>query len=82
MANVHVQKVGRVFSNIVGNAVQAMRQKGRIWFRTRERDGLIEFCVGNAGSVIPAESLSKLFEAFFTSGKKGGTGLGLAIAQK
>jgi len=82
MANVHVQKVGRVFSNIVGNAVHAMGQKGRIWFKTRERDGLIEFCLGNAGSVIPAESLPKLFDAFFTSGKKGGTGLGLAIAEK
>ena len=82
MVNVHVQKVGRVFSNIVGNAIQAMGYKGGLWFKTRERDGLVEFCLGNAGSVIPADSLPKLFDAFFTSGKKGGTGLGLAIAQK
>ena len=82
MANVHVQKIGRVFSNIVGNAFQAMRTKGKMWFKTSERDGMIQFCVGNSGSIIPQESLSKLFEAFFTSGKKGGTGLGLAIAQK
>jgi signal transduction histidine kinase/ActR/RegA family two-component response regulator len=82
MTCVHSQKVGRVFSNIVGNAVQAMKYKGSMWFKTQERDGMIEFCLGNAGSVIPAENLSKLFDAFFTSGKKGGTGLGLAIAQK
>jgi signal transduction histidine kinase/CheY-like chemotaxis protein len=82
MANVHVQKIGRVFSNIIGNSFQAMRNKGLMWFKTSERDGMIEFCLGNAGSVIPAESLPKLFEAFFTSDKKGGTGLGLAIAQK
>jgi signal transduction histidine kinase/DNA-binding response OmpR family regulator len=82
MAHVHVQKIGRVFSNIAGNAFQAMRSKGKMWFKTSERDGMILFCVGNAGSLIPQESLSKLFEAFFTSGKKGGTGLGLAIAQK
>jgi len=81
-ANVHVQKVGRVLSNIVGNAVQAMGYKGEIWFKTRDSGNMIEFCVGNAGSVIPEESLGKLFDAFFTSGKKGGTGLGLAIAQK
>ncbi len=80
--DVHVQKVGRVFSNIVGNAVQAMKQNGDLWFKTRELDGRIEFCIGNAGSVIPTESLPRLFDAFFTSGKKGGTGLGLAIAQK
>ncbi len=59
-----------------------MAYKGQIWFSTRERDGFVEFHLGNAGSVIPPESLPKLFEAFFTSGKKGGTGLGLAIAEK
>jgi signal transduction histidine kinase/DNA-binding NarL/FixJ family response regulator len=82
MAHVHVQKVGRVFSNIVGNAFQAMRLKGAMWFKTVESDGMLRFCIGNSGSVIPEESLKHLFEAFFTSGKKGGTGLGLAIAQK
>ena len=82
MVNVHVQKIGRVFSNIVGNAVQAMGRKGELWFRTKEREGMVEFCLGNAGSSIPADSIPKLFDAFFTSGKKGGTGLGLAIAEK
>jgi signal transduction histidine kinase/DNA-binding NarL/FixJ family response regulator len=82
MANVHVQKVARVFSNIVGNAIQAMKGNGSLWFRTREVDGFIEFCLGNSCSVISPESLAKLFDAFFTRGKKGGTGLGLAIAQK
>ena len=82
MVNVHAQKLNRVFSNIIGNAVQAMNQKGVIWFKTREGDGYVEFCIGNSGSLIPEESLPKLFDAFFTSGKEGGTGLGLAIAQK
>ena len=82
VVDVHVQKVGRVFSNIVGNALQAMNYNGDLWFRTRERDGMVEFCLGNGGSVIKDESLTKLFDAFFTSGKKGGTGLGLAIALK
>ena len=82
MVNVHVQKVGRVFSNIIGNALQAMGYKGNIWFKTSERNGFIEFCLGNSGSVISQESLPKLFDAFFTSGKKDGTGLGLAIAEK
>ena len=84
--SVDTLKVGRVFSNIVGNAVQAMNQKGKLWFKTEvvEEHGnsFVKFCLGNGGSFIPPESLSKLFDAFFTSGKKGGTGLGLAIAQK
>jgi signal transduction histidine kinase/CheY-like chemotaxis protein len=83
---VDTTKILRVFANIVGNAVQAMDCKGVLWFRTRETviEGktYVEFCSGNGGTFIPAENLEKLFDAFFTSGKKGGTGLGLAIAQK
>lgn len=82
MVDVHVQKITRVFSNILGNALQAMDFTGSLWFKTRDLGDSVEFCVGNSGSIIPPESLPKLFEAFFTSGKKGGTGLGLAIAQK
>ncbi|MEI8027073.1 MAG: HAMP domain-containing sensor histidine kinase [Pseudomonadota bacterium] len=82
MVNVHALKIARVFSNILGNAIQAMNYKGSLWFKTREQDGCVEFCLGNAGSIIPPESLTKLFDSFFTSGKKGGTGLGLAIAEK
>jgi signal transduction histidine kinase/DNA-binding NarL/FixJ family response regulator len=80
--SVDTLKVGRVFSNIVGNAVQAMNEHGTLWFRTREVGGFLEFCVGNGGSFIAPEHLSRLFDAFFTSGKRGGTGLGLAIAKK
>ncbi|MCA2961747.1 MAG: response regulator [Silvanigrellales bacterium] len=75
-------RLGRVFANILGNAVQAMSEKGSLWIRTDERDEFVEFVLGNGGSAIPAESLPKLFDAFFTSGKKEGTGLGLAIAKK
>ncbi|MCA2959541.1 MAG: response regulator [Silvanigrellales bacterium] len=82
MVRVDSLRLGRVFANILGNAVQAMHEKGRLWIRTVEHDGFVEFTIGNAGSVIPAESLPKLFDAFFTLGKKGGTGLGLAIAKK
>lgn len=82
LVSVHVAKINRVFANIVSNAVQAMGCRGELWVKTRDADGYVEFCVGNAGSYIPPEHLPRLFEAFFTSGKKGGTGLGLAIAHK
>ncbi len=82
MVNVHMQKVGRVFSNIFGNALQAMNYKGNVWFKSREVDGFIEFCLGNEGSLISKENIPELFQAFFTSSKQGGTGLGLAIADK
>jgi CheY-like chemotaxis protein len=84
--NVDSIKIHRVFSNILGNAIQAMKLKGSLWFRTREvienEIVFVEFCIGNNGSFIPEECIPMLFNAFYTSGKKGGTGLGLAIAQK
>jgi len=75
-------QVSRVFSNILMNAAQASQGQGKLWIHTRDREKFVEFRLGNEGSVIPKDSLARLFEAFFTEGKKGGTGLGLAIAQK
>ena len=83
MVSVHALKIGRVFSNIVQNAMQAMGHRGNLWFKTKEgAGGSVVFCIGNGGSFIPAADLPTLFDAFFTKGKPGGTGLGLAIAQK
>ncbi len=84
--NVESGKVLRVFANILGNAVQAMDLEGIVRIETSniEENGqaYVLFVFGNNGPPIAAEHLPKLFEAFFTSGKKGGTGLGLAIAHK
>ena len=75
-----VLKVGRIFANIVGNAVQAMKRNGTLIFSTAEveEEGrrMVRFSIGNTGSFIPPENRSKLFEAFFTSGKKGGDRFG------
>jgi len=81
--NIDVIKTNRVFANIIGNAAQAMKYQGHIWFRSKESaEGFTQFTIGNSESYIPPEKKDQLFEAFFTSEKKGGTGLGLAIAKK
>ena len=81
--NVDIMKTSRVFANIVGNAAQAMKYKGKMWFNTHSVEGgMIQFTIGNSDSYIPPEKMERLFEAFYTSGKKGGTGLGLAIVKK
>lgn len=64
------------------NAFQAIDGKGHIWIETKEQEGFMQICIGNEGSHIAEAELSKVFDAFFTSGKKSGTGIGLAIAQK
>ena len=82
--NIDVLKVSRVFANIIGNGVQAMGYKGDMWFHLNNtaKEGFTKFTIGNSGSYISPEKLDLLFDAFFTSDKKGGTGLGLAIAKK
>ena len=76
-------KVPRVFSNIINNAIEHMGQTGKLWIVSREYDnGFCEMRIGNSGSFIPPEDIPQLFDSFFTKGKAGGTGLGLAICKK
>lgn len=86
MISVDPIKAGRLFANIIGNAIQAIGSNGRLWFGTRQlgegSKTFTEFRIGNSGSHIEAETIPHIFDAFFTTKKRGGTGLGLAIAKK
>ena len=77
-------KVQRVVSNIIANAFQAMPSDGDIYFYAHSVGKLqmTELVIKNTGSSISAEDMPKLFDAFFTKGKRKGTGLGLAISKK
>jgi signal transduction histidine kinase/ActR/RegA family two-component response regulator len=84
---VDVTKVARVLTNIVVNALQAMSFSGELRFATsllknEEGGACLQFTTGNSGSYIPESEIEKLFEPYYTKGKKSGTGLGLAIADK
>ena len=81
--NIDGIKFSRVFGNIVGNAIEHMKGRGRIWFcATKPKEGFSTYTIGNSGTYILREDIDRLFEAFFTKDKAGGTGLGLAIAKK
>jgi signal transduction histidine kinase/CRP-like cAMP-binding protein len=77
-----VEKVVRVFYNIAANAADAMKDGGTLTVRSLRKNGyvLIEFI--DTGSGIPDEIRARVFEPFFTHGKRHGTGLGLAIVKK
>jgi hypothetical protein len=63
-----------------------MKFEGEVWFKakeiTRNENNSIEITIGNSGPLIPSEDLAKVFEPFFTKGKREGTGLGLVIAKR
>jgi two-component system, NtrC family, sensor kinase len=79
----------RVLINLIDNAVEASRGKGRIDIKTLVNQSgagkapgvMIEIVDKGAG--IPAEILPKIFDLFVTTKPPGkGTGLGLAICQE
>ena len=81
--NIDREQMRRVFVNLFDNAIQAMKQKGRIWVSTKMdwKHKRVRITVADEGSGIPQEDQEKLFVPYF-SRKRTGTGLGLAIVHR
>ena len=62
--------------NVLDNAFDALKNKGKIWIQSKENDGFLELTLGNSGPLIPEEKLKTLFE-LGKSDRKHGSGLGL-----
>jgi signal transduction histidine kinase len=73
--------IGRVFRNLVANAVQATPPGGRVVVQTARMGDKAVIRVSDTGSGIPRERLETIFEEFMTT-KRGGLGLGLAISKR
>jgi signal transduction histidine kinase len=73
--------LGRVFRNLITNAIQATAEGGRVVIATARVGDRVEITVTDTGSGIPPERLSAIFEDFVTT-KRRGLGLGLAICKR
>ena len=77
-----VNRITRVFFNLVGNAKDAMPEGGELEIVVAPKSPDWVFTVRDSGTGIPPERLEAIFEPFKTFGKERGTGLGLAITKK
>jgi two-component system NtrC family sensor kinase len=73
-------KLQQVFLNLFLNARDAMPKGGWLTIVTRADEANAAVEIGDTGSGIPAEQLSRIYDPFFTTKEIGkGTGLGLSI---
>jgi len=73
--------LGRVYRNLILNAIQATAPGGLIVVASEARGERVQVRIYDTGCGIPAERLGQIFEDFVTT-KRRGLGLGLAISKK
>ena len=73
--------LGRVYRNLITNAIQATHAGGTITISTAPVGDRVEIRVADTGSGIPPERLAAIFDEFVTT-KRRGLGLGLAISKR
>jgi PAS domain S-box-containing protein len=83
----NLRALEQVFSNLITNALQAMRSTGGNLIlkvqtvHSPEGRSYVEISVADNGPGIPKEIQERIFQPFFTT-EQNGTGLGLAISKR
>jgi signal transduction histidine kinase len=84
-------EIRQVLANLIGNALDAMPNGGRLFLRVRNGSGRrsdgewstgVRVSVTDTGTGMSEETLRRVFEAFFTTKPNTGTGLGLWISEE
>lgn len=79
-ARCHPREIAQVFLNVLLNAIQAIKDEGKIVISTGKVNGAVRVAIGDTGCGIPRENLHRIFDPFFTTKPVGqGTGTGLSV---
>jgi len=76
-------ELNQIWANLVDNALDAVKDGGRVTVTARAEGATVVVRVVDNGSGIPADVKSRIFDPFFTTKPVGhGTGLGLDIVRR
>ena len=76
-------ELNQVWTNIIDNALDAMKAGGELTVQTLSDREHVFFVVTDTGPGIPKENLERIFDPFFTTKDVGeGTGVGLDLVRK
>jgi len=78
---VDVEKIKRVFVNIIKNAIDAMPKGGTLTIKSRKLKGNLEIAFSDTGSGMSKGTLERLWTPLFTTKAKG-MGFGLPICKR
>ncbi|HEY7001458.1 MAG TPA: ATP-binding protein [Candidatus Udaeobacter sp.] len=75
------EQMKQAFYNVIKNSIESMSRHGILRIRTNRDDTHVTVSFTDTGGGMSAESLSRVFEPYFTT-KPSGTGLGLLIVRR
>lgn len=81
LVNANDYAMGRVYRNLIQNALQATAPGGSVTVSTERANGHIRIHIADTGIGIPSDRLQTIFDDYVTT-KKRGLGLGLAISRR
>lgn len=77
----YASELNQVWTNIIDNAIDAMKGNGEITLRTYTENDHVVVEIADTGPGIPEEIQTRIYEPFFTTKPPGqGTGLGLHVS--
>lgn len=79
--HLNTQLYSWTIENLVKNAIDAMKGKGKLRITILENDREVKITVSDSGKGLPKSQFNRVFEPGFTS-KKRGWGLGLSLARR
>lgn len=74
-------RIRQVLINLISNAINYNPENSEIQVAVTESDRKVTVTINDEGPGIPVEVQEKIFDKFYTIGKRHGTGVGLAICK-